>query len=614
MHIFRKTLQPSIPPGLRSHSDFQRPTETPRTAETDHVDVLGGQLRAAQESELPVYHDISPQLREYRPNGKFGYDFKGMARYVCHKIMPPIQYVMMTTEPTKQTAHKKSEDFYFKSAEEIASFREQPRCRQFHLNNFQSLCEFFGIEVEVQIHGDNPIQLFFRVANENIFGLKKEKDKDVFVLFSRMIASLSLIHGYQAGLSFSKFLCTTILKREQLSELTAEANQARKYWVKEWAPKIQRRPCIEKLAALAPKAGAKAIFEVQPLIDLSSDFEAVEDISRKAQENLTKWNRAAKKAAAEATAEATEIPSDTAVLVHPFDAFPNKAIHQTKVSLVPMTSVGALNHFSKELGVEFALLNFANAYRVGGGVLGAGRVQEEGLFQRTTMFAKIPHEIDRGEVIFRPEKRVAETWAERTHEGQYPQQLEYTEKRTSEIKGRAEGNPYILDLSGVDLDDPEIRNAYLNDVLRSVVIRDNLGSDLSKEEYTPFLELRAALEDRNPGANPNSMTEAERRASPAFNRALIRQDLNNYTHVEHTEVTQTLRSVLLTAKKLGLKNLMLGAIGCGAFKHKPEVIAQIWNALLTDDEFKNAFDFVIFAIPDETSINYTVFQQVLFPS
>lgn len=61
----------------------------------------------------------------------------------------------------------------------------------------------------------------------------------------------------------------------------------------------------------------------------------------------------------------------------------------------------------------------------------------------------------------------------------------------------------------------------------------------------------------------------------------------------------------------GCKNLILGALGCGAFYNPPGEIAEIFKELL-DEKFKNQFENVIFAIIDgETTDNYNVFKKIL---
>jgi uncharacterized protein (TIGR02452 family) len=58
---------------------------------------------------------------------------------------------------------------------------------------------------------------------------------------------------------------------------------------------------------------------------------------------------------------------------------------------------------------------------------------------------------------------------------------------------------------------------------------------------------------------------------------------------------EKLRSILWTAQHHGHDAVVLGPIGCGAFKNDPNIIAKIYNELLST-EFKNCFKVVVFSI------------------
>lgn len=58
------------------------------------------------------------------------------------------------------------------------------------------------------------------------------------------------------------------------------------------------------------------------------------------------------------------------------------------------------------------------------------------------------------------------------------------------------------------------------------------------------------------------------------------------------------------------KTLILGAWGCGAFGNDPEEIATLFKSFL-DQDFKNVFENVIFAIPNKNHENFCVFNSVL---
>ena len=81
--------------------------------------------------------------------------------------------------------------------------------------------------------------------------------------------------------------------------------------------------------------------------------------------------------------------------------------------------------------------------------------------------------------------------------------------------------------------------------------------------------------------------------------SIAAQDLRkrDYTKSYDEELTkQKLRSLLWVAYHHKHRHVVLGAIGCGAFKNDPKKISKIFYDLLTG-EFKDCFDNVSFAIP-----------------
>lgn len=58
----------------------------------------------------------------------------------------------------------------------------------------------------------------------------------------------------------------------------------------------------------------------------------------------------------------------------------------------------------------------------------------------------------------------------------------------------------------------------------------------------------------------------------------------------------------------GIHNIVLGAFGCGVFKNDPNIVATYWNTLLRN-KYKNSFNKVIFAIPDNNF--FALFKQIL---
>jgi uncharacterized protein (TIGR02452 family) len=82
---------------------------------------------------------------------------------------------------------------------------------------------------------------------------------------------------------------------------------------------------------------------------------------------------------------------------------------------------------------------------------------------------------------------------------------------------------------------------------------------------------------------------------------------------EYRNITKNkIRLMLSLAAKNGVKNLILGAWGCGVFKNNPEVISGYFHEILVDECYSGLFNQVIFAvINDENSAgnNYEIFKK-----
>ncbi len=69
------------------------------------------------------------------------------------------------------------------------------------------------------------------------------------------------------------------------------------------------------------------------------------------------------------------------------------------------------------------------------------------------------------------------------------------------------------------------------------------------------------------------------------------------------------RRVLSVAASFGVRTLVLGAFGCGAFYNDPRVVAPAWHQAV--DELGGWFDAIEFAVwcPPQGSVNYDVFRE-----
>ncbi|MCQ2360391.1 MAG: TIGR02452 family protein [Paludibacteraceae bacterium] len=69
------------------------------------------------------------------------------------------------------------------------------------------------------------------------------------------------------------------------------------------------------------------------------------------------------------------------------------------------------------------------------------------------------------------------------------------------------------------------------------------------------------------------------------------------------QIAEAIRCKIRTIMRLGLKNgndsLVLGALGCGAFRNPPEQVAVLFKEVFNEPEFKNKYRRIIFAILDD---------------
>lgn len=66
-------------------------------------------------------------------------------------------------------------------------------------------------------------------------------------------------------------------------------------------------------------------------------------------------------------------------------------------------------------------------------------------------------------------------------------------------------------------------------------------------------------------------------------------------------IKKKMRSILRIALLNGHTKLVLGAFGCGAFENPPKHISQLFKQVLSEDEFKNSFEEICFAILDDNN-------------
>ena len=60
---------------------------------------------------------------------------------------------------------------------------------------------------------------------------------------------------------------------------------------------------------------------------------------------------------------------------------------------------------------------------------------------------------------------------------------------------------------------------------------------------------------------------------------------------------QRMRRALYAARAAGCSTVVLGAWGCGVFRNRPEVVAELWSEVLDTLEWRGRFARVVFAVP-----------------
>ena len=75
---------------------------------------------------------------------------------------------------------------------------------------------------------------------------------------------------------------------------------------------------------------------------------------------------------------------------------------------------------------------------------------------------------------------------------------------------------------------------------------------------------------------------------------------------------EKIKSLLSVEVTEGKKNLVLSALGCGAFRNPPQAVAHLFKEVLQDGEFRGKFQGVWFSVLARGgSRNYDIFREVL---
>lgn len=202
-----------------------------------------------------------------------------------------------------------------------------------------------------------------------------------------------------------------------------------------------------------------------------------------------------------------------------------------------------------------AVLNFANAFMPGGGVVGGAGAQEENLFRRSTLALSLYQ--------FVSKTKLPDWLRQETDIDLLPESEKYT---------------YPLHMPYGVVYTPGV-----------TVFRENEASGyrLMKQPFRTAVITAAAID--TPQLVDGHMTD-----------------------VDESITRNTIRYVLRAALVHGHDAIVLGAFGCGAFNNPPDQIAELFRQVLfTEEEFVNKFRIVSFAILDRgCESNYETFARI----
>lgn len=93
--------------------------------------------------------------------------------------------------------------------------------------------------------------------------------------------------------------------------------------------------------------------------------------------------------------------------------------------------------------------------------------------------------------------------------------------------------------------------------------------------------------------------------SPAVNLGAALQRGEDQEHC-YQVMEQRMRKILAVFEQMGNTHIILGAFGCGVFRNDPVRIANLWKKLLIDEQWRNHFDEILFAVYDHSTTRKTI--------
>ncbi|MDR0412933.1 MAG: TIGR02452 family protein [Dysgonamonadaceae bacterium] len=215
---------------------------------------------------------------------------------------------------------------------------------------------------------------------------------------------------------------------------------------------------------------------------------------------------------------------------------PVRSSHETKFSVVEADCIEMAESL-KNAGYNVCMLNMASRQNPGGGVLGGAGAQEENIFRRSNLFQSLYQFADYAE--------------------------EYGVKRDTK-------HSYPLD-----------RNTGGIYSKRVFIVR---GSE--KNGYC-FLQ------------NPFGLSIV---SVPAINRPQLEKSPDGKYYIAEELVEpakEKIRTILRIGGEFNHDCLVLSAFGCGAFQNPPHHVARLFKEVFFEDEFRDRFRLVVFAIIDD---------------
>lgn len=277
----------------------------------------------------------------------------------------------------------------------------------------------------------------------------------------------------------------------------------------------------------------------------------------------------------------------------------------TKVEITDEDTLYATTRLQTETGETFCFLIFGNAFHPGGGYLRGAAAQEESIARRTNLSIAFP------DSKFTPSKKALS----------YP---------LPEFGGAYIKNIVIFRDSEEDgctfHSHGTVSNAIIGCAYRrpecEYVPRKKAASAEEDKDATESTKESEATESTEEPEEPKKggkkkKKKAEDVGKTAEPEAQESGDPADYklTRSKYERTSRKISGILEIALRNGQQNLVLGAIGCGAFYNPPYDIAEIFRDQLNSPAFKGKFKRIVFAIPkSKWHKNHEIFAEVLAPA